>query len=178
MTALGQESLRNDRRLVECPVVFGCGQGHHQKLDLTGPTVFSEAVTRRRRGLIDLVLIVLVVARGVSPALALCIGTGGHQAIEPFGAACCRSVAELPLTTEGRSISPCSSHCTDTPLSMPSALRSPNSGDRKFGAVTVSLPVPAHALGYTPSAHPSFALDPATSFLPAPRALLTTINRC
>ena len=161
------------------PVELGPGVSETApKLDLAGRKVSSVGVTRRRRGLPDLLLILLVIARGMSPALALCIGTGGHQAIEPLGAACCRSVVESPMTTERRSIAPCSSHCTDTPLSMPSALRSPDGGDRRFDDAVVLLTVPVHDPGRDVSAHPSFALDPATSFLPAPRALRTTINRC
>ena len=147
------------------------------KLDLDGQRVFSVTVTRRRRGVRDLLLILLVLARGVSPAVALCIGTGGHQAIEPLGAACCRGLAESPVTPNGTSVSSCSFHCTDTPLSMPLALRSPDGGDRNFDAVAL-LTVPVPDPGRAVSACPSFARDPAFSALPAPRALRTTINRC
>lgn len=135
-------------------------------------------MTRRWRGLPDLVLILLVIARGVSPALALCIGAGGHQAIEPLGAACCRGLAEAPVTPDGTSVSPCSSHCTDTPLTMPSALRSPDGGDRRFSDAVVPLTVPVHDSGRTLSARPGFALGSVSSSLRTPRALLTTVNRC
>ncbi len=121
-------------------------------------------------------LIVLAIARGVSPALALCIGTGGHQAIEQVGAACCGGLTEHPMTPDEMSVSPCSSHCRDTPLSMPSALRSPDGGDRRFTAAVVLLTVPVHDFGRAVSACPGFAVGSVS--LPAPRALSTTINRC
>lgn len=113
----------------------------------------------------------------LAPTTILCVGSGGHLAIEAALARCCDP--ETAHGHTGQSVEAperCADHCTDTAVGISAACRSPE--DTTPALHTLALcapgifPVPPTT---TLLAGPSLGRPPAS--LP-PRALRTTVDLC
>ena len=108
------------------------------------------------------------------PRVVFCIGTNGHIAIEPVGAFCCHSVGSDTdlLTRDTR----CAPGCTDTPLGISLATRTP---DRQDLAVPLAV-VAAGTLFHLPGGwcHTGAFHRVSIRAIAPPRSLRTTINLC
>jgi hypothetical protein len=108
------------------------------------------------------------------PRVVFCIGTNGHIAIEPIGALCCHPVgsdADL-LTRDTR----CAPECTDTPLGISLATRTPDRQDLVTPLAVVAAGTLSHlSRGWC---HTGAFHRVSIRTIAPPRSLRTTINLC
>lgn len=119
----------------------------------------------------------LLALSALAPTTILCVGSGGHLAIEAALAGCCDP--ETAHGHTGQSVAGrerCADHCTDTAVGMSAACRSPEDATPALHALALCAPgVVAVRPPATVLAGPSLGRPPAS--LP-PRALRTTVNLC
>src|SRR5262245_14815061 len=87
--------------------------------------------------LLRLVLSLGIFAAGVTPRLALCLGSDGHRAIEALDASCCQRGASSAGMTDG-----CARTCTDVPLSPVVGMRSSERAGPRLGLPTTAVLAP------------------------------------
>ena len=73
--------------------------------------------------LLRLFLSLGIVASGLGPRMALCLGSDGHREIESLDASCCRGETGSAGMSEG-----CARTCTDVPLALAVGIRAPERG--------------------------------------------------
>jgi len=123
------------------------------------------------------ILVALILAAAAqSSTIILCIGTGGHFAIEQVDSGCCARAANRdsgPLGVQGDR---CADHCVDTPISVSAACGTTERSCRTSAVVLPSVAVPTRTtVGFNPlGASRQASLVPISP----PRVLRTTINLC
>ncbi|MFQ5666192.1 MAG: hypothetical protein ACE5I7_07140 [Candidatus Binatia bacterium] len=126
---------------------------------------------------VSAVLAVLALGLSVPPGAVLCIGSDGHQAIEPAGAWCCQSQPGAP--SDGRRpATRCAPECTDTTIGVATAL--PSDGSGWLAARTLhlrALPVATH-VAYAPSTSINAVVQPDHASPRPPRAQRTALQLC
>lgn len=112
----------------------------------------------------------------LAPTTILCVGSGGHLAIEAQLARCCDPA--VPHHPAGESVADgqrCADDCTDTPLGIYAVYRSP---DQAIPALHVLAPTTSLLFAApSPSLLPGRLVRRPLNSLP-PRALRTTIHLC
>ena len=128
-----------------------------------------------RRGPQIIALALSLLSAGILPQVALCVGPGGHYAIEPISAECCHPPAALgDARTQ---VVACAQDCADTALAAGPVI----SADRISRLISPAVPVVAVVFAMPMQIPPGQRFDfdlivsPTTS---PPRLLSTTIQRC
>lgn len=121
------------------------------------------------------VLALGILTLAMLPQAVLCVGSGGHVAIEPAHASCCTGVrtaaSEMGASPE------CPPHCSDTQIGFSAATSVPNhptssllSGHTAFALGPIAdLPGATHQFVLSHWAHPRVF---------PPRDIRTTVQRC
>jgi hypothetical protein len=118
----------------------------------------------------------LLALRMIAPATILCVGSGGHLAIEEALSRCCapehlHGAGGVEWTASDR----CPDHCTDTPLGVHATYRNP---DPTSPAPHVLVASPFLSSGIPSAAPLSGRLLAPPSSLGPPRVLRTTVQLC
>lgn len=122
--------------------------------------------------------VALSLAIAFLPRLVLCVGPGGHHAIEPLNGACCRNIPPSTATVPGQGANGgCPQQCSDTPLGSGPVLIA-NDRAHRCNAVLAVLPPPvvtAQLMRWSTAGFITRRFAPAEH---PPRVLRTTINLC